>query len=63
MGTNLFFAFVLGYLLRGLLYGVAPFDALLFAGVTALLVAVAIAASIAPIRRALRIDPSSLLRD
>ncbi len=56
-------ALVLGRLMRGLLFGVGPFDAPLFAGVTAVLVAVAITASVAPACRAMRVDPSALLRD
>ena len=49
--------------MRGLLFGVEPFDVSLFVAVTALLAAIAMAASIAPAVRAARIDPNVLLRD
>lgn len=45
-----------------LLYGVAPNDPLTFAGVIVLLFLTGIAATIAPLRRALRIDPARALR-
>jgi len=48
--------------LRSLLYGVRPFDAGVYALVAALLVTVALAASLVPARRALRVDPVEALR-
>ena len=48
--------------MAGLLYGVKPADPLVLAAVTALLLLVAWAASLAPARRTLRIDPAAALR-
>ena len=47
---------------RNILFGFIPFDLMSFAAGLLLFAAVALAASIAPVRRALRIDPSSALR-
>jgi putative ABC transport system permease protein len=44
------------------LYGVAPHDPWVLAAASVLIVAVALAASLAPLRRALRIDPVTTLR-
>jgi predicted permease len=48
--------------MRNLLFGSAAFDLASVAGGLLLFAAVALAASIAPVRRALRIDPASALR-
>jgi putative ABC transport system permease protein len=48
--------------MRSLLFGFMPFELLSFAAGLALFAAVAIAASVVPARRALRIDPCSALR-
>jgi putative ABC transport system permease protein len=45
-----------------LVFGVSPLDPLTFAAAAALLIVVALAAHLVPVRRALRIDPASALR-
>jgi ABC-type antimicrobial peptide transport system permease subunit len=49
-------------LMQGLLYGVTPNDPLAFALVVPALLAVALAAALVPVRRALAIAPSEALR-
>src|SRR2546421_947225 len=51
-----------GNLIRGLLYGVQPFDVSVFAGVTGLLFGVAVVACVLPAWRASRLDPVRALR-
>jgi putative ABC transport system permease protein len=55
-------ALALTRLLRSIIFGVSSFDLMTFAGVTAILIAVALAASYLPARRASRIDPMEALR-
>jgi len=50
-------------LLQTLLFGVRTTDAITFAGVVLTIVAVALLACAAPVRRALRLDPIATLRD
>jgi predicted permease len=60
-GVGLVGALVVSHLMSGLLYGVSPYDLSTFAGVTAALTAVAIAASYVPALRAMRLDPITTL--
>jgi ABC-type antimicrobial peptide transport system permease subunit len=60
-GAGLVGALIVSHLMAGLLYGVSPYDLSTFAGVTAVLTAVAIAASNVPALRAMRLDPITTL--
>ena len=60
-GVGLVGALSVSHLMAGLLYGVSPYDLSIFAGVTAVLTAVAIAASYVPALRAMRLDPITTL--
>jgi predicted permease len=51
-----------GYTLRGYLYGVSPLDPMVLGAVLALLGIAALAATLIPVRRAVRIDPAVALR-
>ncbi|MGD2069290.1 MAG: ABC transporter permease [Gemmatimonadota bacterium] len=55
-------AAALSEVVRGMLYGVGPTDPLSYAGAAFLLLAVAVAASWIPARRAGRVDPAEALR-
>jgi len=61
-GVGLVSALIVSHLMAGLLYGVSPYDLSIFAGVTAVLTAVAIAASYVPALRAMRLDPITTLQ-
>jgi ABC-type antimicrobial peptide transport system permease subunit len=58
-GVGLVGALIVSHLMAGLLYGVSPYDLSTFAGVTAVLTAVA--ASYIPALRAMRLDPITTL--
>jgi putative ABC transport system permease protein len=62
IGVGLAGAFVLARAMRGLLFGVAPFDPALFFAATAFLAVTALVASVAPALRASRVDPNVLLK-
>jgi hypothetical protein len=55
-------AVALGRLLRGVLYGVPPFDPLVLSVVPLVVLAVAAAATLGPALRAARTDPGTTLR-
>ena len=60
-GVGVAGALIVSHLMAGQLYGVSPYDLATFAGVTAVLTAVAIAASYVPALRAMRLDPITTL--
>ncbi len=60
-GVGLVGALIVSRLMSGLLFGVSPYDLSTFAGVTAVLTAVGIAASYVPALRAMRLDPNTTL--
>ncbi len=62
LGAGLAGSLVLTRFLQTMLFNVKPTDPLTFAGISALLGAVALAACFVPARRATRVDPLAALR-
>jgi putative ABC transport system permease protein len=62
VGLGLAGAVVVARFLTSLLFGVGMYDPVTFLGVAGLLIAVALAASYIPARRAMRVDPIVALR-
>ena len=56
-------ALALGRAMRAALYETSPLDPGVLAGSVSILLAVTIAASYLPLRRALRVDPAAVLRN
>jgi predicted permease len=61
-GAGLLAAFLAARLMSRILYGIRPSDPPTYAGVAALLLAIGLAASYLPARRAARLDPMAALR-
>jgi putative ABC transport system permease protein len=62
VGLGLAGAFILARFLASLLFGIGTYDPVTYLGVAFLLIAVALAASYIPARRAMRVDPIVALR-
>jgi len=62
VGLGAIGSFAASQVLRNQLHGLSPFDPLAYAGVAAVLAFIAVAATIVPVRRAIRIDPIAALR-
>src|SRR5262249_29627011 len=61
--TGIVGALAAGGLMRKVVYGVSPWDPITIGGVSIVLLAVALAASVVPAWRASRVDPVIVLRD
>jgi ABC-type antimicrobial peptide transport system permease subunit len=62
LAPGLVLAWLLGQALKALLFGVAPTDWQVYAGMSALLAAIAALAALLPVRRAMSVDPIAALR-
>jgi len=62
LGVGMALSFATGKAASSLLFGMRPYDPITFGGATALLSAVALAASYLPARRAMKVDPMTALR-
>jgi len=62
LGLGLAVSAAVTRLLTGMIHGVQPLDPITYASVAVLLLAVVLAASFVPARRASRTDPTSALR-
>lgn len=63
VGIGLVSSFAIGRLLKSLIYGVKPTDAITFVTVSLMLLAIAVAASLLPGYRAMKVQPMKTLRD
>lgn len=63
IGFGLLFSFGVTRVIKGILYNVSPTDPVSFAGISAVLAAIAAFASYLPARRALEVDPLEALRN
>jgi predicted permease len=62
MGCGLFLSLLAGHVIRGMLYGVSGHDPMSIVSAILILIAAATGAALGPARRALRINPSEMLK-
>jgi ABC-type antimicrobial peptide transport system permease subunit len=63
LGLGLAAALALSRVLQDLVFSIRPTDPLTFVAIAALLLVVAVVASYVPARRAMRVDPITVLRE